>query len=143
MKLKCDQLEKYNNDLTAEVENMKLECAMKEIKRRKNNIVIHGVPSLQNENPQQLVSHVEKYLSTTLKSNISMKTAYRMGKNKNGEGCTNIPIIATLDGDSIKNKIYKNASKLAGTKIKIQDIYILLDLLNLRRLMILQIPPML
>lgn len=96
-----------------EIAGLKSQLDSIEIDRRRNNLVINGLPESQGEDKAKLAFNVRNIFKDLLgiEGNIQPYQVYRRGENRR--------IILRLEDPNTKSLILKNAYKLKGSKIYI------------------------
>ncbi|XP_031334052.1 uncharacterized protein PF11_0207-like [Photinus pyralis] len=117
------QLKKENEELKTTIahQNDKIGYLEREIK--KNNLIIHGVKEMENENELQLKEATriilrEMGINEAVEAEIS--EIYRIGKPENNK---TRPVFIKIKNHGLKVQIIKHAKNLRGTEIYISEDY--------------------
>jgi citrate lyase gamma subunit len=108
-----EQLSKYVAPLVAKVD--KLEAAVEALDRksRANNIILHGIPSLQNESSDVLICYLNDFWKKLgLSQQVILDDVYRLGKaSPSGSRPVLAKLLRSMDRKAILTK-KKEAAKL-------------------------------
>ena len=85
---------------------------------RSSNIIIDGIPETNDESNERLQVDISKILSEKMKVTPKISTCHRIG---NKTPSRNRPIIVKLSSQDDRNKCLRNAPKLKGTNIFINE----------------------
>lgn len=76
-----DQLEQFISPIVAKISQLEASVEQIDRKSRSNNIIIHGVPTLANENTEALASYVEAlWKKLGVAESLILDDIYRLGK---------------------------------------------------------------
>lgn len=122
LKEKVKIVEEENKQLVQITTRLEGKIDQLENQSRRNNIVIYGIPEIQDENWEKteklLLNFVREMLKIELEQ-YSVERAYRLGYAKNMKR----PIIAKLNNFKTKDLIMKNAKFLKNTEFAISEDY--------------------
>lgn len=102
---KFQEQEKINERLLSELADVKKQLNKKEQNELKNNITVHGVPYMLNENIPEIIKKIGQNLETP----IGKFSAFRMGK----EGVKNSAIKVIFDNEDTKKGFLKSKNKFS------------------------------
>lgn len=100
---KFQEQEKINERLLSELSTVKKQLNKKEQNELKNNIIVHGVPYMANENIPEIITKIGQ----TLETPVGKFSAFRMGK----EGAKNSAIKVIFDNEDTKKGFLKSKNK--------------------------------
>ena len=100
-----------NSDLSERVRSL-------EDYSRSSNIIIDGIPETNDESNERLQVDISKILSEKMNVTPKISTCHRIG---NKTPSRNRPIIVKLSSQDDRNKCLRNAPKLKGTNIFINE----------------------
>ena len=100
-----------NSDFSERVRSLE-DCS------RSSNIIIDGIPETNDESNERLQVDISKILSEKMKVTPKISTCHRIG---NKTPSRNRPIIVKLSSQDDRNKCLRNAPKLKGTNIFINE----------------------
>lgn len=110
---KVDKLEQENTKL-------KQKIGIIERRLRQNNIIIHGIPEIE----QETTSLISEKIITVFEDNIGIvidstdiSNIYRLGANKDKKR----PLLLTLSSQIKRSEVFRNCKKLKGSGISITE----------------------
>ena len=115
-------IEKLTDDLHASekvISELQDRCNYQEDYSRRNNVRIAGLQELQAETWEQTIVEISKLLEEKLQlPNIEMERAHRIGQRRDNQPRQ---VIARFARYSDREAVIRNAAKLRGTKIYINE----------------------
>ena len=105
-----EQLETQNHVL----KELKVQLQRGEDEKRKNNIIIHGITK-RSEGTENCLQTASEFLNGKLQVNIHVTEARRLGRS------VNAPLLICLENSKDKLTVFKNCSKLRGSRISVQE----------------------
>ena len=119
-----DQLARQQKRVSELHNSMPAMCWLTEMKdqlqsiedeRKKNNLIIHGIPKTAVGNTENSMVIATEFLTTKLQLNIQLKEARRLGKSDNA------PLLICLQEERDKYTIFKNCNKLKNSGISVKE----------------------
>nr|CAI5824334.1 unnamed protein product [Callosobruchus analis] len=111
---------KINEDLQTEVTEIKNKLNKAEQKLLTNNMIVHGIPFAENENPKEIVKNIGKFLQ--IPADQYNFDCYRLGKDNNSSSNSNktfLPIKVAFEEAEMKNQFIKSPKRF---QLKCQSI---------------------